>query len=855
VAFELGWFENAGLAAALAVLIAALAAAVGGAWAGLAVAAAGLALQLVFVHDASAEALVALPVWAAAAAVVAWLAWALRERRAERDLLRRRVAALQESTHDAVIELDAEGKVVAWNGGAKALYGYEEEEAVGRDFSALVSDDEEAAQRLLEAVARDEGVTETSVPHRRSSGETATVSLAATPIGAGSGPPARALVVARDVGEVARAHEQLSELESRYLALAQLLPGAAYIHAVGDRDAVLYASPQVGTMLGYRPEDWLGQPGLFSQLVHDEDRQRVSDEVARAAATSAPFRAEYRMLARDGSLVWVRDHATTMRAGDGEPRCVQGYLVDITAEREARAEQERVRAEARGAAADSARRQRQLDVLARASVALSASFDREAALRRIAGLAVQGLADWCVVDVVDEYGNATRAAVARGGADAAAAPSAEPEPSVMEVLESGEPSLSERRICVPMTANGRTLGAITLVAMNGGRSYGADDLALAELLARMAALWVDNARLHQQVQESADAAHVLTYVADGVFLVDRAGVIRLWNPTMETITGLEARTVVGSEAAAVIPEWQALAERIPVSVGREPVQPETLPIEAKEGERWISISGVEFFGGTVYALRDLTEVRRLEHLKAEFVATASHELRTPLAAVYGAAQTLRRHDFALDEAGRERFVSLIVDEAERLGRIVNDILLASQLDVGRLDLRHEIFDPGELIERVVEAARAHAPAGIVLEIASEPSPPAIVSDRERLRQVLVNLVENALKYSPDGGRVEVGAAQAGKMIRFYVRDEGLGIPEDEQARVFDKFYRVDPQMTGGIGGTGLGLYICDELVQRLGGRIWVESDGESGSTFLFEIPATDVASARPLVHDVLETSH
>jgi signal transduction histidine kinase len=123
-----------------------------------------------------------------------------------------------------------------------------------------------------------------------------------------------------------------------------------------------------------------------------------------------------------------------------------------------------------------------------------------------------------------------------------------------------------------------------------------------------------------------------------------------------------------------------------------------------------------------------------------------------------------------------------------------------------------------------------------------------------VRQVLVNLVENAIKYSPNGGRVEVGAAPAGKMIRFFVRDEGIGIPADERKRVFEKFYRLDPDMTGGIGGTGLGLYICNELVQRMGGRIWVESEGEVGSTFLFEIPSSDPLAARPLVHEAFETS-
>jgi two-component system, OmpR family, phosphate regulon sensor histidine kinase PhoR len=413
--------------------------------------------------------------------------------------------------------------------------------------------------------------------------------------------------------------------------------------------------------------------------------------------------------------------------------------------------------------------------------------------------------------------------------------------------------LAKDRVCVPMVGRSRTLGAVTLLAGEGGRAYEADDLAFAEHFARLVALTVDNTRLHQQVQEGADAAHVLTYVADGVFLVDRAGVIRLWNPTVEAITGLEASNVVGQPAADVIPDWQSLADRIPVG-GAEPVQPETVPIETDFGERWISISGVEFFDGTVYALRDLTEVRRLEELKAEFVATASHELRTPLAAVYGAAQTLRRHDFALDEAGRERFVSLIVDESERLGRIVNDILLANQLDIGRVELRTEVFDPAELVERVVEGARIHAPPTIALVTAAHPPLSPIASDRDRVRQVLTNLLENAMKYSPQGGRIEVGVSANGQMVRFYVRDEGLGIPSQEQTRIFDKFYRLDPQMTGGVGGTGLGLYICNELVQRMGGRIWVESDEESGSIFLFEIPANESAPTRSLVHDVLDAS-
>jgi two-component system phosphate regulon sensor histidine kinase PhoR len=324
-----------------------------------------------------------------------------------------------------------------------------------------------------------------------------------------------------------------------------------------------------------------------------------------------------------------------------------------------------------------------------------------------------------------------------------------------------------------------------------------------------------------------------------VFLLDRAGVVRLWNPAAETITGLTARAVAGRAVTDVLPGGESLAERIAVSTVPEPARSETVPFDTARGERWLSISGVEFFGGTVYAFRDITEERRLDELKSEFVATASHELRTPLAAVYGAAQTLRRHDFALDEGGRERFNTIIAEESERLSRIVNQMLLANQLDAGRLNLVTEPFDAANLVERVVEASRAHLPPGVTLRVRAPSSIPPVAADRENVRQVLVNLIENAVKYSPKGGRIEVGISPLGSVVRFFVRDKGLGIAPEEQERIFDKFYRADPEMARGVGGTGLGLYICSELVTRMGGRIWVESEEGDGSTFSFELPASD----------------
>jgi two-component system phosphate regulon sensor histidine kinase PhoR len=396
-------------------------------------------------------------------------------------------------------------------------------------------------------------------------------------------------------------------------------------------------------------------------------------------------------------------------------------------------------------------------------------------------------------------------------------------------------------ICVPVWARKQPLGALTLARTDRGRAFTADDVALAEDLAARIALALDRARLYREVEERSDAAWVLEHVADGVLLLDRTGVVRLWNPAAEAITLITAEEVVGRLATEAIPGWKAAVETVPVSPSPDPGHDEVLiPVETSRGERWIAISGVRFFGGTVYAFRDLTDARKLDELKADFIATASHELRTPLAAVYGAAQTLLRHDFALDETGRERFVSLIADESERLGKIVNEILLANQLDAGRLDLEPDPFDSRDLVERVVEATRVHAPPSVTLAVDANDDLPLVAADVDKVRQVLVNLVENAIKYSPDGGRVEIGVDERDGFVRFNVRDEGLGVSAEDQERIFEKFYRADPQMVRGVGGTGLGLYICKELIDRMGGRIWVEANGDRGSNFVFDLPTAEV---------------
>ena len=244
---------------------------------------------------------------------------------------------------------------------------------------------------------------------------------------------------------------------------------------------------------------------------------------------------------------------------------------------------------------------------------------------------------------------------------------------------------------------------------------------------------------------------------------------------------------------------------------------------------------------TVYAFRDATHERRLENLRSQFVATISHELRTPLASLHGAALTLREHD--LPAQTQDDLLAMIAEQSNRLARLVEEILVAGQLDSGSLSVVADSFDPEGLVRDVVAAARARAGEETTIDVSLPAVLPKVHGDEERTRQVLLNLVDNAIKYSPSGGRIDVTVASVGEWLRFSVRDEGLGIPLGEQERIFEKFYRLDPDQRRGIGGTGLGLYICRELVRSMGGRIWVESEPGSGTTASFELPAEPVTAA------------
>jgi two-component system phosphate regulon sensor histidine kinase PhoR len=419
------------------------------------------------------------------------------------------------------------------------------------------------------------------------------------------------------------------------------------------------------------------------------------------------------------------------------------------------------------------------------------------------------------------------------------------EGKVEKIPESG-PAGTSAAMMVPVKDEGRVVGVVQLMTDRG--EYSTDQLeAFDGLVAQMGAA-VRNARLQQERRrlESAEAAaraaaaereqaaHVLQALGDGTLFVDRRGVARLWNRAAVLATGLSAEEVVGHRLAEVIPAWDAAASRIPVVAEGAAARAVTLPLEVGGRELWLSFVAVRIADGVVYAFRDVTGERRLEDEKSDFIATISHELRTPMTAVYGAAVTLATREADLTPEQRQTLLEMIAAQAARLSQITEEVLLTSLLDRGELRVEQEPVQIAEIVEHTVETMRAQLPDSKTIEVEISAEVGTASGDGDRIQQVLVNLIDNAIKYG--GDRVEVRADRANGVVRILVADTGPGISLGDRQRIFEKFYRADPQLTRAPSGTGLGLYISRELIERMGGRLELSPEPGSGATFVVELP-------------------
>jgi len=243
--------------------------------------------------------------------------------------------------------------------------------------------------------------------------------------------------------------------------------------------------------------------------------------------------------------------------------------------------------------------------------------------------------------------------------------------------------------------------------------------------------------------------------------------------------------------------------------------------------------------GAVLVLHDITELRKLERIRRDFVANVSHEFRTPLTAIQGFAETLLAG--AMDDPhNRDRFLGIILEHARRLARLTEDLLKLSQMDADRLELELRRAGVSQVIESCYETARHRAAEKeLSLFLDAPPRLPDVLVDQRRLQEVLQNLLDNAIQYTLPGGKITLSAEAGNEEVIFTVSDTGIGIPQVDQPRIFERFYRVDAARSREAGGTGLGLAIAKHLVEVHNGRLWVESEVGVGSQFHFSVPIFD----------------
>ena len=350
-------------------------------------------------------------------------------------------------------------------------------------------------------------------------------------------------------------------------------------------------------------------------------------------------------------------------------------------------------------------------------------------------------------------------------------------------------------------------------------------------------------------EERNRSAAILRGMVEGVAVIGPEGRVAFLNGAFCRVAGVEAAQSEGRSMVEVIRQSDLLVVIQHALAGKETSGSE-VTLAGADGTRHsfvataapVHAAGAEAGGtskaaGAVLVLHDISELRRLERVRQDFVANVSHEFKTPLTAIQGFAETLLGG--ALDDAtNRRRFVEIIREHSARLDRLTDDLLKLSLIEAGKLELDFNEVNVAALVESCVDTARFRAAQKqLTVSVECPANLPQVRGDARRLAEVLQNILDNAVQYTPAGGKISIRAGVENSQVSIDVTDTGIGIPRDDQQRIFERFYRVDAARSREAGGTGLGLSIAKHLVEAHGGRIEVESEVGQGSTFSIVLPA------------------
>lgn len=431
---------------------------------------------------------------------------------------------------------------------------------------------------------------------------------------------------------------------------------------------------------------------------------------------------------------------------------------------------------------------------------------------------------------------------------------------VSEVPRRGEQALREiaadtgltlrQLIALPLTLRDTPVGVIYVFRAALNVAFSADDRQVLQDFADQAAIAVSNARLYQSVlREKQRLDAMIEQSADGVMIIDNRWRITTFNKAMEQLTGWSREEAIGRPCAEVLAIENAQGVNICLAdcpLNRLPFQPNPVVegrITTRDGRslyvqsRYAPQRGPQGqFLGAIANVRDITAQKQDEELQNTFISVISHELKTPVSIIKGYAGTLRRDDVAFSAEQFRDGLAVIEDEADRLARQIQDLLDVSRLAAGGLRLDLSDFPMAALAADVAHSFALTAGEQFQFELRFPDDMPPVHGDHERIRQALVNLVSNAVKYSPEGGTVRIGGWAEGDVAVCYVSDQGVGIAPEEHEAIFRRFYRVDNRLARETQGSGLGLFLTRAVIEAHGGRIYVESKVGQGSRFVFTLP-------------------
>lgn len=403
-------------------------------------------------------------------------------------------------------------------------------------------------------------------------------------------------------------------------------------------------------------------------------------------------------------------------------------------------------------------------------------------------------------------------------------------------------------VALPMVIKDEIIGLIYIFRSRGAE-FTANDRQVLGDFADQAAIAVQNARLYQQVNdERARLDAIIENSGDGVMILDADRVIQAWNRALTGMTGVPAEEAIGRHCYQVLD----LHNRQGVSVCRTACPLVKPPEDGRlyaEGDTQradgIKVSIADNYSpqydeerrlvSIIANVRDVSRLREAEELKNTLLSVISHELKTPVSIIKGYAGTLVRQDADWDQETLTEGLSIIEEEADKLNELINNLLDASRLQAGGLKLQFTYLDLPSMAEKSVEKFRTQTNQH-TFSVDFPANFPPIKGDYERIREVLSNLINNAIKYSPNGGLIRVGGQVIKDGVRVFISDEGIGIPTTEQERIFERFTRVDNSLTRQTPGAGLGLFLVKAVIEAHGGRIGVESRPGQGSTFSFTLP-------------------